>query len=77
MMRAAGIHRTGGDEALGVGPGDRLLVNGAGGMTGRLPVCLGALRGAEVIATAGPRSRASECQHERFDHVCPVQGGER
>src|SRR3954453_15721591 len=46
------------DEALGVGPGDRLLVNGAGGVTGRLLVALGSLRGAEVIATAGPRSRA-------------------
>src|SRR3954454_17260955 len=46
------------DEALGVGPGDRLLVNGAGGVTGRLLVSLGSLRGAEVIATAGPRSRA-------------------
>jgi NADPH:quinone reductase-like Zn-dependent oxidoreductase len=44
------------DEALGVGPGDRLLVNGAGGVTGRLLVSLGSLRGAEVIATAGPRS---------------------
>ncbi|MFL5859341.1 MAG: NADP-dependent oxidoreductase [Solirubrobacteraceae bacterium] len=47
------------DEALRVGPGDRLLVNGAGGVTGRLLVSLGSLRGAEVIATAGPRSRAS------------------
>src|SRR3954453_16873973 len=74
------------DEALAVGPGDRLLVNGAGGVTGRLLVSLGArvvlasgyrllvngaggvtgrllvslgsLRGAEVIATAGPHSRA-------------------
>jgi NADPH:quinone reductase-like Zn-dependent oxidoreductase len=47
------------DEALEVGPGDRLLVNGAGGVTGRLLVSLGTLRGAEVIATAGPRSHAS------------------
>jgi NADPH:quinone reductase-like Zn-dependent oxidoreductase len=47
------------DEALGVGPGDRLLVNGAGGVTGRLLVSLGLLRGAEVIATAGRRSHAS------------------
>src|SRR4051794_34753420 len=47
------------DEALGVGPGDRLLVNGAGGVTGRLLVALASLRGAEVIATAGPRSRAA------------------
>jgi NADPH:quinone reductase-like Zn-dependent oxidoreductase len=46
------------DEALGVRPGDRLLVNGAGGVTGRLLVSLGSLRGAEVIATAGARSRA-------------------
>jgi NADPH:quinone reductase-like Zn-dependent oxidoreductase len=46
------------DEALAVGPGDRLLVNGAGGVTGRLLVALGSLRGAEVIATAGPNSRA-------------------
>ena len=47
------------DEALGAGPGDRLLVNGAGGVTGRLLVSLGSLRGAEVIATAGPLSHAS------------------
>ena len=46
------------DEALAVGPGERLLVNGAGGVTGRLLVSLGSLRGAEVIATAGPHSRA-------------------
>jgi NADPH:quinone reductase-like Zn-dependent oxidoreductase len=46
------------DEALEVGPGDRLLVNGAGGVTGRLLVSLGSLRGAEVIATAGPHNRA-------------------
>jgi NADPH:quinone reductase-like Zn-dependent oxidoreductase len=47
------------DEVLGVVPGDRLLVNGAGGVTGRLLVSLGSLRGTEVIATAGPRSHAS------------------
>jgi NADPH:quinone reductase-like Zn-dependent oxidoreductase len=47
------------DEALGVGPGDRFLVHGAGGVTGRLLVSLGSLRGAEVIATAGPHSRAA------------------
>jgi NADPH:quinone reductase-like Zn-dependent oxidoreductase len=44
------------DEALKVNIADRLLVNGAGGVTGRLLVALGSLRGAEVIATAGPRS---------------------
>src|SRR3954470_7663661 len=47
------------DEALQVGPGDRLLVNGAGGVTGGLLVSLGSLRGADVLATAGPHS------HER------------
>src|SRR4051812_27134485 len=51
--RGAGSRR-----GAGVGPGDRLLVNGAGGVTGRLLVSLGSLRGAEVIATAGPHSRA-------------------
>jgi NADPH:quinone reductase-like Zn-dependent oxidoreductase len=44
------------DELLQVGPGDRLVVNGAGGVTGGLLVSLGSLRGAEVLATAGPRS---------------------
>jgi NADPH:quinone reductase-like Zn-dependent oxidoreductase len=47
------------DEALEVNAGDRLLVNGAGGVTGRLLVSLGSLRGAEVVATAGPESRQS------------------
>src|SRR3954470_17471235 len=46
------------DEALAVGPGDRLLVNGADGVTGRVLVSLASLRGAQVIATAGPHSRA-------------------
>src|SRR5689334_5792058 len=42
---------------LGVRAGERLLVHGAGGVTGGLLVALAALRGAEVIATAGPASR--------------------
>jgi NADPH:quinone reductase-like Zn-dependent oxidoreductase len=46
------------DEALRVAPGDRLLVHGAGGVTGRLLVSLGSLRGADIVATAGPRSHA-------------------
>jgi NADPH:quinone reductase-like Zn-dependent oxidoreductase len=45
------------DEGLRVNRGERLLVNGAGGATGRLIVSMAALRGVEVIATAGPRSR--------------------
>jgi len=47
------------DEAVDVKTGDRLLVNGAGGVTGGLLVSLGSLKGAEVFATAGPHS------HER------------
>jgi NADPH:quinone reductase-like Zn-dependent oxidoreductase len=44
-------------DALGVRAGERLLVHGAGGVTGGLLVALAVLRGAEVIATAGPSSR--------------------
>jgi NADPH:quinone reductase-like Zn-dependent oxidoreductase len=44
-------------EALRIQAGERLLVHGAGGVTGGLVVALGALRGAEVLATAGPRSQ--------------------
>jgi NADPH:quinone reductase-like Zn-dependent oxidoreductase len=44
-------------EALGPDArNDRLLVHGAGGVTGRLVVELARLRGIAVIATAGPRS---------------------
>ena len=45
------------DEGLRVSRGERLLVNAAGGATGTLIVSMAALRGVEVIATAGPRSR--------------------
>lgn len=44
-------------EALRVRAGDRLLVHGAGGVTGGLLVALGAVRGAEVLATASPHSQ--------------------
>ena len=44
-------------DALGVHAGESLLVHGAGGVTGGLLVALAALRGAEVIATAGPSSQ--------------------
>jgi NADPH:quinone reductase-like Zn-dependent oxidoreductase len=46
------------DDGLRMNRGERLLVNGAGGATGRLLVSMAALRGIEVIATAGPRSHA-------------------
>jgi NADPH:quinone reductase-like Zn-dependent oxidoreductase len=44
-------------EALHLEHGQLLLVHGAGGVTGGLLVGLAALRGARVIATAGPSSR--------------------
>lgn len=44
-------------EALDVHAGEQLLVHGAGGVAGGLVVALGALRGAQVIATAGSTSR--------------------
>src|SRR5436190_1783709 len=43
--------------ALDVHAGEPLLVHGAGGVTGGLLVALAVLRGAEVIATAGPSSQ--------------------
>ncbi len=43
--------------ALGIRADEQLLVNGAGGVTGGLLVALAVLRGARVIATAGPSSR--------------------
>lgn len=45
------------DDFLRVKSGETLLVNGAGGVTGGLIVAVGVLRGAEVVATAGPSSR--------------------
>ena len=43
-------------DALEVRPGETVLVNGAGGVTGGMLVQLAAHRGATVIATAGPDS---------------------
>ena len=47
-------------DALNVRAGEQLLVHGAGGVTGGLLVALGALRGAQVIATAGPQPAAGK-----------------
>jgi NADPH:quinone reductase-like Zn-dependent oxidoreductase len=44
-------------DTLHVRAGEQLLVHGAGGVTGGLLAALAALRGAQVIATAGPASR--------------------
>jgi NADPH:quinone reductase-like Zn-dependent oxidoreductase len=41
-------------EALALSAGERLLVHGAGGVTGGVLVALAALRGADTIATASP-----------------------
>jgi NADPH:quinone reductase-like Zn-dependent oxidoreductase len=43
-------------EALDLQPGETILINGAGGVTGGMIVELAAVRGAKVIATAGPDS---------------------
>ena len=60
------------DEALEVNAGDWLLVNGAGGVTGRLLVSLASLRGAEIVATSGRHShRALEALGAR--HVIDRQ----
>jgi len=42
---------------LRVRAGEHLLVHGAGGVTGGLLVALAAVRGAQVVATAGPSGR--------------------
>ena len=44
-------------DTLNVRAGEQLLVHGASGVTGGLLVALAALRGAQVIATAGPTSQ--------------------
>ena len=45
------------DDFLRPRPGEKLLVNGAGSVTGGLMVSLCVMRGIEVLATAGPSSR--------------------
>jgi NADPH:quinone reductase-like Zn-dependent oxidoreductase len=45
------------DESLRLRSGETLLVSGAGGTTGGLIVSFAVLRGADVLATAGPSSR--------------------
>ena len=49
-------------DSLKLAEGETLLVHGAGGTTGGLIVQLAALRGARVIATAGPSSAARTAQ---------------
>ena len=44
-------------DTLNVHAGEQVLVHGASGVTGGLLVALAALRGVQVIATAGPSSR--------------------
>jgi NADPH:quinone reductase-like Zn-dependent oxidoreductase len=44
-------------DMLNVCAGEQVLVHGAGGITGGLLVALAALRGAQVITTAGPSSQ--------------------
>jgi NADPH:quinone reductase-like Zn-dependent oxidoreductase len=74
------------DEALDVNAGDWLLVNGAGGVTGRLLVSLASRRGAVIVATSGRHShRALEALGARhvidhqdanwFEQVQAITGG--
>jgi NADPH:quinone reductase-like Zn-dependent oxidoreductase len=50
------------NDALLVQPGETLLVNGAGGVTGGLIVSFAVIRGARVLATAGPNSQQQVIQ---------------
>jgi len=65
--------------ALNIHAGEQLLIHGAGGVTGGLLVALAVLRGAEVIATAGPASQrrvaAQGARHiiDYHDHDWPDQ----
>ena len=65
--------------ALNIHAGEQLLIHGAGGVTGGLLVALAVLRGAEVIATAGPASQqrvaALGARHiiDYHDHDWPGQ----
>jgi NADPH:quinone reductase-like Zn-dependent oxidoreductase len=43
-------------DALNIRAGEQFLIHGSGGVTGGLLVAFGLLRGAQVIATAGPAS---------------------
>jgi len=67
------------DEALRLQPGEQLLVSGAGGVTGTLIVSMAVLRGAHVVATAGPASRARVVRAgaatviDYHDHDWPAQ----
>jgi len=66
-------------DTLHVRAGEQLLVHGAGGVTGGLLVALAVLRGAQVIATAGPSSQqrvtALGARHvvDYHDHDWPEQ----
>ncbi|WP_377004033.1 NADP-dependent oxidoreductase [Coralloluteibacterium thermophilus] len=59
-------------EALGVAPGDRLLVHGAAGGVGSMAVQLARLRGAQVVGTA----REANHDYLRALGATPVRYGE-
>ncbi|MFG1942079.1 NADP-dependent oxidoreductase [Nonomuraea sp. NPDC048826] len=63
----------------GIGPGQRVLINGAGGAIGMFAVQLAKRAGAHVIATAAPRSREAVWRlgpDEVVDYTAePLPGG--
>ena len=68
------------DESLRLTPGEQLLVNGAGSVTGGLIVAFASLRGIHVLATAGAASRerviragaGTVIDHHDFDWAAQV-----
>ncbi|MGA5762396.1 NAD(P)H-binding protein [Nonomuraea bangladeshensis] len=67
-------------EHAGIGPGQRVLVNGAGGGVGGFAVQLAKLAGATVIATAGSARSAARARAYGADEVVdhrtdPLPGG--
>lgn len=62
-------------DVLRIRAGERVLVHGAGGVTGSLVVGLALLAGAEVVATAGPNSIRRLADHGHVQLVDRTRDG--